>query len=65
MGVVSIALAVLLIGLIMSVVIHLVLGIDTVEISVALDRFVMAIIVFYLIQFFAYGAELAKDANGG
>ncbi len=65
MGVVSIALAVLLIGLIMSVVIHLVLGIDTVEISVALDRFVMAIIVFCLIQFFAYGAELEKDANGG
>lgn len=59
MGVVSIALAVLLIGLIMSVVIHFVL--DTVE----TDGFVMAIIVFYLIQFFAYGAELAKDANGG
>lgn len=53
-----------LIGLIMSVVIRLVLGVDTVETSVAFDGFVMGLIVLCLTQFFAHGVELEKDVNG-
>ena len=48
----------------MSVVIRLVLGVDTVETSVAFDGFVMGLIVLCLTQFFAHGVELEKDVNG-
>lgn len=52
------------IGLIMSVVIRLAVGIDGVETSVSLDGFVMAVLVFCLTQFFSYGAKLEKDVDG-
>lgn len=61
-GIFSIAIPV--VGLIMSTIIRLAVGVDTTEISVNLDGFVMGIIVLCLTQFFAYGAELEKDVDG-
>ena len=61
-GIFSIAIPV--IGLIMSTIIRLVVGVDAVEVSVSLNGFVMGIIVLWLTQFFAYGAELEKDVDG-
>ncbi|MCI8497508.1 MAG: hypothetical protein HFE85_04585, partial [Clostridiales bacterium] len=58
------SIAVPIVGLIMSIIIRLVLGVDTVETSVRLDGFVMGIIVLCLTQFFAHGAELEKDVDG-
>ena len=61
-GIFSIAIPV--IGLLMSTLIRLIVGVDAVEISVRLYGFVMGIIVLCLTQFFAYGAELEKDVDG-
>ena len=61
-GIFSIAIPV--IGLIMSTIIRLVVGVDATEISVKMYGFVMGIIVLCLTQFFAYGAELEKDVDG-
>ena len=61
-GIFSIAIPV--IGLIMSTIIRLVVGVDTTEVSVKLYGFVMGIIVLCLTQFFAYGAALEKDVDG-
>ena len=52
------------VGLIMSTIIRLVIGVDATEISVSSYGFVMGIIVLCLTQFFAYGAELEKDVDG-
>ena len=61
-GIFSIAIPV--IGLIMSTILRLVVGVDVIETSVNLSGFVMGIIVLCLTQFFAYGAELEKDVDG-
>ena len=61
-GIFSIAIPV--IGFIMSTIIRLVVGVDTAETSVSMGGFVMGIIMFCLMQFFAYGAELEKDVDG-
>ena len=61
-GIFSIAIPV--IGLIMSTIIRLVVGVDAVEADVNLEGFVMGIIVLCLTQFFVYGAELEKDVDG-
>ena len=61
-GIFSIAIPV--IGLIMSTIIRLVVGVDAVEISVRLYGFIMGIIVLCLTQFFSYGMELEKDVDG-
>lgn len=53
-----------IIGLVMSTIIRLVLGVDAVEISVDQSGVVMGIIVLCLTQFFRYGAELEKDVGG-
>ena len=53
-----------IIGLIMSTIIRLIVGVDAVETSVNLYGFIMGIIVLCLTQFFAYGAELEKDVDG-
>ena len=58
------SIAVPIIGLIMSTIIRLVVGVDAVEASVNLYGFVMGIIVLCLTQFFVYGAELEKDVDG-
>ena len=53
-----------IIGLVMSTIIRLVIGVDAVEISVNQSGVVMGIIVLCLTQFFRYGAELEKDVDG-
>ena len=61
-GIFSIAVPV--IGLIMSTIIRLVLGVDAVETSVKLYGLVMGVIILCLTQFFAHGAKLEKDVDG-
>lgn len=61
-GIFSIAIP--MIGLIMSAIIRLVIGVDATEASINLDNFVMGIIVLCLTQVFVYGAELEKDTDG-
>lgn len=52
------------VGLIMSVLCRLILGVDAVETSVDLYGFSVGIIVLCLTQFFIHGAELEKDVDG-
>lgn len=61
-GVFSIAIPV--IGLVMSVIARIVIGVEAAEISVSQSGIVMGIIVLCLTQFFVYGAELEKDVDG-
>lgn len=61
-GIFSIAIPV--VGLIMSTVIRLTVGVEATEISLNLDGFIMGIIVLCLTQFFVHGAELEKDVEG-
>lgn len=52
------------VGLIMSIITRLVMGVDAVEISVNLEGFCMGIIVLCLTQFFVHGAQLEEDVEG-
>lgn len=52
------------VGLIMSIIIRLVVGVGAVETSVNLIGFIMGLIVLSLTQVFAYGANLEKDVDG-
>ena len=52
------------IGLIMSAIIRLAVGVDAVETSVSMGGVIMGIIVLCLTQFFAYGGALEKDVDG-
>ena len=52
------------IGLVMSVIIRLVIGVDAVEININQSGLFMGIIVLCLTQYFIYGAELEKDVDG-
>ncbi|MCH5210874.1 MAG: DUF2975 domain-containing protein [Oscillospiraceae bacterium] len=61
-GIFSIAIPV--IGLIMSTILRLVVGVDAVETSVNLSGVIIGIMVLCLTQFFAYGAQLEKDVDG-
>ena len=61
-GIFSIAVPV--IGFIMSVIIRLVNGVETTELSIDMSGIFMGIIVLCLTQFFAHGAELEKDVDG-
>lgn len=56
--------AVPVIGLIMSIIVRLVTGIETAEISIDLGGIFMGIIVLCLTQNFVHGAELEKDVDG-
>lgn len=51
-------------GLVMSVLIRLVGGVDAVEISIDLQGFVMGIVVLCLTEFFVHGAELEEQVDG-
>ena len=61
-GIFSIAVPV--IGFIMSVIIRLVTGVETAELSIDTAGVFMGIIVLCLTQFFVHGAELEKDVDG-
>ena len=56
--------AVPIIGLIMSVILRLVIGVETAEISIDMSGIFMGIIVLCLTQFFVHGAELEEDVDG-
>ena len=61
-GIFAIALPV--IGLVMSAVVRLVTGVETAEIRVDMGGVFMGIIVLCLTQIFAHGADLEKDVDG-
>ena len=61
-GIFSIAVPV--IGLIMSIIIRPVIGVETAEISVDMGGIFMGLIVLCLTQFFVHGVELEKDVDG-
>ena len=61
-GIFSIAVPV--IGFIMSVIIRLVTGVETAELSIDTAGIFMGIIVLCLTQFFVHGAQLEKDVDG-
>ena len=61
-GIFSIAVPV--IGFIMSIIIRLVTGVETAEISIDTAGIFMGIIVLCLTQFFVHGTELEKDVDG-
>ena len=58
------AIAVPVIGLVMSVLVRMVIGVETAEINVDMAGVFMGIIVLCLTQFFVHGAELEKDVDG-
>ena len=58
------AIAVPVIGLIMSVIIRLVIGVEAVETSIGMGGIFMGIIILCLTQFFIHGAELEQDVDG-
>ena len=58
------AIAVPVIGFIMSVVVRLVTGVEAAEISIDMGGIFMGIIVLCLTQFFVHGADLEKDVDG-
>ena len=61
-GIFSIAVPV--IGFIMGIIVRLVAGVETAEISLDTAGIFMGVIVLCLTQFFVHGAELEKDADG-
>ena len=61
-GIFSIAVPV--IGLFMSFIVRLIIGVDAVESSKDMNGVFMGIIVLCLTQFFVHGAELEKDVDG-
>ena len=58
------AIAVPVIGFIMSVIIRLVTGVESAEISLDLGGILLGIIVLSLTQFFVHGAALEEDVDG-
>ena len=61
-GIFSIAIPV--IGFIMSIIVRLVTGHETAEISIDMSGIIMGIIVLCLSQFFAHGVALENDVDG-
>lgn len=61
-GIFSIAVPV--IGFIMSIIIRLVTGVESAEISIDMTGILMGIIVLCLTQFFAHGVALENDVDG-
>ena len=61
-GIFSIAVPV--IGFVMSIIIRLVTGVETSEISIDMGGIFMGIIVLCLTRYFIHGAELEKDVDG-
>ena len=49
---------------IMSVIVRLVTGVETAEISIDMGGIFMGIIVLCLTQYFVHGADLEKDVDG-
>ena len=58
------AIAVPVVGLIMSVIVRLVTGVETAEISIDMGGIFMGIIVLCLTQYFVHGFKLEEDMDG-
>ena len=58
------AIAIPVIGFIMSIIVRLVTGVETAEISIDMGGIFMGIIVLCLTQYFVHGADLEKDVDG-
>lgn len=58
------AISVPVIGFVMSVIIRLVTGVETAEVSIDMSGIFMGIVVLCLTQYFVHGAELEKDVEG-
>lgn len=58
------AIAVPVVGLIMSVIVRLVTGVETAEISIDMGGIFMGIIVLCLTQYFVHGSKLEEDVDG-
>ena len=58
------SIAVPVIGLVMSIIVRLVTGVETAEISIDMGGIFMGIIVLCLTQYFVHGADLEKDVDG-
>ena len=58
------AIAVPVIGFVMSVIVRLVTGVETAEISLDTGGIFMGIIILCLTQFFVHGSQLEKDVDG-
>lgn len=58
------AIAVPVIGLVMSVIARLIMGVEVVEISIDMGGIFTGIIILCLTQYFIHGAELEKDVDG-
>lgn len=58
------AIAVPVVGFLMSIVVRLVMGVEAAEVSVDMGGIFMGIIILSLTQFFIRGAELEEDAEG-
>lgn len=56
--------AVPIVGIIMSIIIRAVIGVDDVEASVQMSGLVTGVLILCLTQFFAYGMELENDVGG-
>lgn len=56
--------AVPIVGLFMSIICRLILGVDNVEISVNMNGIFLGIVVLCLTQFFVYGMELEEEVDG-
>ena len=48
----------------MSIIVRLVTGVETAEISIDMGGIFMGIIVLCLTQYFVHGADLEKDVDG-
>ena len=58
------SIAVPIVGLIMSIIIRVVMGVESVETSVDMSGIFMGIVVLCLTQYFIYGDELEQDVDG-
>ena len=61
-GIFSIAVPV--VGLIMSIITRLVLGVEVAEIASGFEGLLIGVVVLCLTQFFAHGVEIEKDVDG-
>ena len=58
------SIAVPAVGLIMSIIARIVIGVEVAEISNSFEGFVIGIVVLCITQFFAHGIEIEKDVDG-
>lgn len=58
------SIAVPVVGMIMSIISRIVIGVEVAEISNSFEGFIIGIVVLCITQFFAHGVEIEKDVDG-